>query len=331
MRTPHTIRLTAALAVALATLTACSSISAPTPASTAALTHHSIRVGFSPLSLDIPALQDTANALTAAGANAGISVTVQDPKLNPQTQVAQLMQWITLRQVDAIWVIPVVPQALLPVIVAAQKAHIVLLVDTKASDVGRKGPGQGLSFAGTDFSAFGGDLGGLTSACVDNRLGGKGDVLYLKDSTGQFGGAQTDAALNGALAAAAPSAEIVGTISPVTQVQAQVETQGALQAHPNANAVIGTNDEAVLGALAAFQQAGRDPKKLCIVGGGGGAQALAAIAAGSIYAGVTFDFETDTKNNIREIVAMASHPSEVGATLRVPILIHKHPVKKKKK
>ena len=330
MRIASTIRIAAAIALAAATLTACSSVSVPAPASTAALTHHSIRVGFSPLSLDIPALQDTANALTAAGANSGISVTVQDPKLNPQTQVSQLMQWITLRQVDAIWVIPVAPQSLIPVITAARKAHIVLLVDTKASDVGRKGPARGLSFAGTDFSAFGGDLGSLTSACVNSRLGGRGEVIYLKDSTGQFGGAQTDAALTAALSAAAPSAEIIGTISPVTQVQAQEQTQSALQAHPNANTVIGTNDEAVLGALAAFQQAGRDPQKLCIVGGGGAAQALAAIAAGSIYAGVTFDFETDTRNNIREIVAMASHPSAVGATMPVPILIHKHPAKKKK-
>jgi ABC-type sugar transport system substrate-binding protein len=329
VRTRRVLAIGAVLTLALAGLTACTFGGTPSPTKTASVTHQSIRLGFSPLSLDIPALQETANALTAAGANTGIRVSVQDPKFNPQTQVTQLMQWIQLKQVDAIWVIPVAPQALIPVIAAAKKANIVLLIDTKASDVGFEGPQPGISFAGTDYAAFGKDLGTLASQCINSRLGGAGKTIYLKDSTGQFGGAVTDAALNGAISSGSPSATIVSTISPVAQLQAQQETVTSLQAQPDANTAIGTNDEAVLGALSAFQQAGKDPLKSCIVGGGGGVQALAAIKAGTIYAGVTFDFQTDTRNNIGEIIKMVANPKAVGASLLVPILVHKHPTKKK--
>ena len=88
-----------------------------------------IRLGFSVLSLSIPGLQDTANALKAAGQGAGMSVTVADPNFDVQTQVQQIEQWIQLKQVDAIWVIPIAPAAIEPVIKQAQAAHIPILVD----------------------------------------------------------------------------------------------------------------------------------------------------------------------------------------------------------
>jgi ABC-type sugar transport system substrate-binding protein len=326
----RTTGIAIALLVLLSTgLSACSSQGSPTPANTAALTHKSIRLGFSPLSLDIPALQNTANALTAAGANSGMVVSVADPKFNAQDQVRQLTQWITLRRVDAIWVIPVAPQSLRPVIAAARKAGIALLIDAKPQDVGFTSPQRGISFASTNFAAFGNYLGLLTSKCLNSRLNGHGKVIYLKDSTGQFGGATTDRALSRALTKGAPAANVVATISPVSQLQAEQQTASALQAHPDANAVVATNDEAALGAQSAFEQAGKVSAQTCIVGGGAGVQANAAINAGTIYAGVSFDFKTDTVDNITEIVKMVSSPAAVGASLSVPILVHAHPSKKK--
>jgi ABC-type sugar transport system substrate-binding protein len=253
----------AVLALGIALLTACASTPAPTstPSSSTAPAHKTIRLGFSPLSLDVPALQDTANALAAAGKGSGITVTVADPKFNPQTQITQVMQWIELKQVDAIWIIPVAPPALAPVIAAAKQAHIALLLDTSPQAVGMTGPGVGVSFAGTDYTTFGADLGKLTTECINSRLGGDGKIIYEKDSTGQFGSPATDAALNSALASGSPKAAIVSTISPVGQLPSQQQTAAALQAQPTANTAVGTNDEAVLGALAAFQQAGKDPLK----------------------------------------------------------------------
>ena len=150
----------AALALAAAaTLAACSSggaadsrrraaAPASTPASVAASRQHpdqppaarkTIRLGFSVLSLTIPALQDTANALKAAGKGAGISVTVADPNFDVQTQIQQIEQWIQLKQVDAVWVIPIAAAALAPVIKQAQAAHIPILVDAAPAAAGFQG------------------------------------------------------------------------------------------------------------------------------------------------------------------------------------------------
>jgi ABC-type sugar transport system substrate-binding protein len=279
-----------------------------------------IRLGFSPLSLDIPALQATANALKDAGAATGMSVTVADPKEDVQTQVAQIQQWIQLHQVDAIWVIPVAPPAIIPLIKQAQQAKIPILVDTQPSKVNSNGPQPGVSFASIDYQSYGKDLGGLLVDCINTRLGGKAQIIYLNDPGAQSSNADTDKAVATAVAGVS-GARIVRTVSPDSQIVAQQDTLSALQAVPQANAALGTNDEAVLGAASAFQQAGKDPKKSCIIGGGGGDQAIAAIKSGTVYAGATFDFETDTRNNIGAIMAMVGDPTAVGKEMRVPIKI----------
>jgi ABC-type sugar transport system substrate-binding protein len=279
-----------------------------------------VRLGFSPLSLDIPGLQDTANALKNAGASAGISVTVADPKFNVQTQVTQIQQWIQLHQIDALWVIPIAPPAIAPLIAQAQAAKIPILVDTQPSKVGFAGAQPGVSFASTDYPAYGKDLGDLLVECIDKRLGGQAQIVSMKDPSGQTSNADTDTAVATSIASL-PGAKIVRTISPATQLAAQQNMLSALQAAPQANAALGTNDEAVLGAVSAFQQAGKDPTKSCIVGGGSGAAALAAIKAGTVYGGATFDFQTDTRNNITEILTMQANPTGVGKVLTVPIKI----------
>jgi ABC-type sugar transport system substrate-binding protein len=272
------------------------------------------------LSLNIPGLQDTANALTAAGKKAGISVTVADPKFDVQTQVQQIQQWIQLRQVNAIWVIPIAPAAIAPLIKQAQAAHIPMLVDTAPDRVGETGALPGISFADTDYAKFGQDLGSMLTQCIDQRLGGRSQVIYETDPTGQTSDADTGTALKAEIAKAA-GASIVRTLSPGTQLAAQQDVSSALQAVPDANAAVSTNDEAALGALEAFQQAGKNPGKSCIVGGGAAAQSLAAIKAGTLYGGVTFNFTQDVINNVVEIRAMAADPTAVGKVLTVPISV----------
>jgi ABC-type sugar transport system substrate-binding protein len=321
------VRPSAAVVIATITvcvLSACGSGSADTAAGSAdtaagpaATQAKPIRLGFSPLSLDIPGLQATADALKNAGAGAGIKVTVADPKFNVQTQVNQVRQWIQLGQVDAVWIIPIAPPAIAPLIAQAQAAKIPILVDTQPAAVGLKGAQPGVSFAFADYTALGTALGTMLTECVAKRTGGSAQVIQLKDPSGQTGNAETDAAIAKVLAGA-PNVKIVKTIGAQTQLVAQQSTLSALQAAPGANAALGTNDEAALGALAAFQQAGKDLSKVCVVGGGAADQAAAAVKAGTIYGGITFDFETDTRNNITEIMAMRGDPTAVGKVLTVP-------------
>ena len=151
------------------------------------------------------------------------------------------------------------------------------------------------------------------------RLGGSAaKVIYETDPSGQTSDADTDAAVKASITKI-PGASIAREVSVANQLAAQQSVASALQAVPGANAAIGTNDEAALGAMQAFQQAGKVMTKSCVIGGGAAAQSVAAIKAGTIYAGVTFDFTQDVKNNIGEILAMAASPTAVGKVMTVPI------------
>src|ERR1700744_4642770 len=145
-------------------------------------------------------------------------------------------------------------------------------------------------------------------------------VIYETDPSGQTSDADTGTALKAAIAKI-PGATIARQVSVANQLAAQQSVSSALQAVPGANAAVGTNDEAALGAMQGFQRAGKGPAQSCIIGGGGAGQSLAAIKNGSIYAGVTFNFTQDVKNNVGEILAMAHNPTAVGKVMPVPISV----------
>ncbi|MEO8261381.1 MAG: hypothetical protein ABI566_02330, partial [Pseudolysinimonas sp.] len=98
--------LAAALAVGVAiALAACST---PAPAATEGGDDgaQALRIGFSPFTLQVPALKGLADALTGVAQSQGDTVVVADAKGDPSTQLQQIQQWVDLDQVDAIWVIP---------------------------------------------------------------------------------------------------------------------------------------------------------------------------------------------------------------------------------
>jgi ribose transport system substrate-binding protein len=310
------------------TLAACGSATA-TPSSSAKATAGPtatagklLRIGFSPLSLDEAALAATATALQgAAKATGKFQVVVADPKTDVATQVHQLEQWIQLRAVNAIWVIPISPAAIEPVIKQAQAAKIPILIDALPSEVGMTTGAPGVSFSKISFSVYGQALGQLIGKCITQRLSGKAQIIFLKDTIGQVSGAAADAALLGAVHAASPGSAVVRTVGPSSQLAAQQDTLSALQGAPNANAALTSNDESALGALSAFQQAGKNPKNVCVVGGGGGAQSLAAVKAGTLYGEVAFNYQADTQQNIQELGAMLAHPTGPGKQLTVPVTV----------
>jgi ABC-type sugar transport system substrate-binding protein len=314
------IATVAALAACGSTTTASSAAKA-TAGSTAAVAGI-LRIGFSPLSLDEAPLQAAAAGMEAAAKATGkFQVVVADPKTDVTKQVNQLEQWIQLRAVNAIWVIPIAPAAIEPVIKQAQAANIPILIDALPSEVGMTTDAPGVSFSKISFTVYGNALGQLTGKCIGQRLSGKAQIIFLKDSIGQVSGAAADAALLGAVRAAAPGSAVVRTVAPNSQLTAQQDTLSALQGAPNANAALASNDESALGALSAFQQAGKNPKNVCIVGGGGGPQSLAAVKAGTLYGEVAFNFQADTQQNIAELEAMHADPTAPGKLMTVPVTV----------
>ena len=62
-------------------------------------------------------------------------------------------------------------------------------------------------------------------------------------------------------------------------------TKATLTAHPDLSVVIGLNDDGILGAVQAFEQAGKDPTKVFLSGNDGTREALEAIQAGGYLTG----------------------------------------------
>jgi ABC-type sugar transport system substrate-binding protein len=305
------LALTAAL-----TLAACST---PAPEATDGGGDTALRIGFSPFTLQAPALKGLADGLTAAGEAQGDTVVVADPNADPQTQLEQISQWVELEQVDAIWVIPVAGEVIAGVLQDALDKGIVVVASGVPDDYGIELGTPGITFTNIDNADYGSKLGGLVVDCVADRLGGSGEAIYLQSPSGQ----QSSQELNDAVQAAAEEAgvDIVNTQEAADRLTSAQLVSTALQGNPDANTVIATDDESSLGALDAFKQAGIDPQTSCIVGAGGNDEAKAAVDSGELYGVVAFDFGADLGQNLGQLHKMAADPTAPGEQLTTPILL----------
>jgi ABC-type sugar transport system substrate-binding protein len=316
--------LTSLAVVAALGLAGCSATAADTPttASSGSATK-TLKIGFSPFSLQVPALKGLADGLTAAAKSTGDTVVTADPKTDPSTQLQQLQQWVQLGQVDAIWVIPVAGPTIAPVLSQATAKGIVVVASGVPSDYGFTGPQAGITFTNVDNADYGSKLGSLTAECINTRLGGNGKVIFLQSPAG----AQSTNAINDefkkTLAKESPNTKIVNEQVAKDRLGSQQLISSALQGAPDANTVVGTDDESTLGGLDSFSQAGKDSSKTCIVGAGGGTEAQAAVKSGKIYADLAFDFQADLMQNLQQLHKLAADPSAKGTQLTTPIVVIK--------
>lgn len=310
-----------ALGVAIA-LAACSTPApAPSDDSSSSSGDKALRIGFSAFSLQIPALKGLADALTGVAASQGDSVVTADPKGDPSTQLQQLQQWIDLGQVDAIWVIPAAAEAVASALTSAQEKGIVVIASGTPEDYGFDGLQAGITFTNVDNADYGSKLGGLAADCINERLDGAGSIIYLQSASGQQSGGQINDAVKDAITSGAPDATIVNTQEAADRLGSAQLVSSALQGNPDANVVVGTDDESSLGALDAFNQAGLDPTATCIIGAGGNEEAVQSVEDGLIYGVVAFDFQTDLGQNLGEMHKLAADPSADGAQLTTPIKV----------
>lgn len=312
----------AALAVTVGLgLAGCSAGSPADPATKTGSTSKALRIGFSPFTLQVPALKGLADGLTAAATAQGDKVVTADPKGDPSTQLQQLQQWVQLGQVDAIWVIPQAAKTIAPVLSQATGKGIVVIASGIPSDYGFSGKQPGITFTNVDNADYGTKLGSLTAECIDKRLDGKGQVIFLQSPAG----AQSTTAINEqfkkTLTEKSPGTKIVNQQDAADRLKSQQIISSALQGAPGANTVVGTDDESSLGGLAAFTQAGKDPAKTCIVGAGGGTEAQQAVKDGKLYADLAFDFQADLMQNLKQLHTLAADPTAKGTQLTTPITV----------
>ena len=141
-------------------------------------------------------------------------------------------------------------------------------------------------------------------------------MIFAESAPGTAGKEQFEGAVKDALAATAPGAAIVSTITVSDRTAAQTDIGNALQGNPDVNAVFGQNDEGALGAIGAFKAAGKDVP--CITEGGGNEESLAAVKSGDIYAVVALQFAADMAQSFDALTTMIDDPEATGVQLTVP-------------
>lgn len=273
-------------------------------------------VVFSPLGLQIPAMQDLAKGVQGYGKSKGYTVTVQDPALDPQKQATDLTSVIGSGRVRGAWVIAVQPGALSSLVKTAQQKKVALLLNGTPEDYGLSGMQPGVTFDKIDYVAQGKAIGTELGNCINEKLGGNARVLFEANPAGTAGKQDLESSAKDALAATAPGAKIVSTVTVNDRAKAQTDVGNALQGNPNLNAVLGNNDEGALGALGAYAAAGKTLP--CLTEGGGNAEVLKDVKAGKIYASVALQFAGDMVQSFDHLTAMMADPTADGTQLTVP-------------
>jgi ribose transport system substrate-binding protein len=273
-------------------------------------------VVFSPLGLQIPAMKGLSEGVKGYGSSKGYEVVVQDPKLDPQKQVTELQSVIESGRAGGAWVIAIQPSALSALVKTALDKDVPLILNGTPQDYGLASLQPGVSFSTIDYAAGGRAIGQALGDCINQKLGGKAKVVFTQSGPGTAGKEESEKATLEALKAAAPGAEIVSTIVVSDRAKAQTDIGNALQGHPDADAVIAVNDEAALGALGAFDAAGK--KLPCLAEGGGNDEVLALVKQGKIYASIALQFQADMVQSFETLTKMMADPAATGVQLTVP-------------
>lgn len=318
MNTPRRrVRAVTALAFAAAPLllSACGS-SDDSASDTKSSTDLPKTLVFSPLSLQPPALKTLSEGVKAYAKAQGWEVIVQDPNFDASKQTQSLSEVINSGRVGAAWVISVAPETMGSTLKAAQSKGVPILINGRPDEFGYDGAQPGITFDYIDYQEAGKALGDQLGKCLVEKNGGTGEVLFAENTPGQAGKAEFEKAAKEALAAAAPDAKLVQELVVKDRSSGQTDIGNALQGHPDLVGVMSATDEGALGALGAFDAAGKDLP--CVADFGGNDEVLKDVDSGTIYASVALQFNDDMKQSFDTLVKMQADPEAKGDILVVP-------------
>jgi ABC-type sugar transport system substrate-binding protein len=231
-------------------------------------------IGFSYLYSEVPAAAPLKAFAKERGSQLGYQVltdNIREGKI--EEQIASIESFIT-QGVDALVVHVTDPSSYSGILKRAEEAEIPLFAYATAlpgSDGAILFP---LEKEAEQLSADAADW-------VNQNLGGEGQILVLS-----FEGDPVDAKGSKTLGtgiAAKTNATVVAEQESIEQASGLRVTEDALQAHPDLNIVMAVNEGGALGAVQAFQRAGKDPAKCYIGCTEGGEQAAQALLNGDKY------------------------------------------------
>lgn len=238
-----------------------------------------IKIGFLVPTLANPFFVDMTNAAKAANTNK-LEVLVQaSPDELNQNQIIE--NFIT-QGVDAICVVPINSESIIPAVVKANNANIPIInVDNKISMTSTKAQGAKIAFYIGSDNFEGGQLAG---EYINNQLNGIGKVAILEGVTGN------DAAIkrkSGFIKAIQPNKGITLVASQAADWNRQKANEifhAILTANPDLEAVFAANDEMALGAIAAMKNMKIPLDSIIVVGFDAIDEAIKAVEDGELNA-----------------------------------------------
>jgi len=306
----HITRVAAA-ASALALVAGCTT-------ATAASAANQPVIGFSPISMQIPAMAGIWGGVQGFGASQGLGAVLADPNFNAATANQQITAWVRNKQVDGWWAITNDGTQLSSAISLSSAAGIPAVVNVSPELTGRSTPLPGIAYTQLPYDKLGEIVGRNLGKCMLKT--NQTDAVYIAGQAGSVGDKLEYAAALKALKKVSPKLKFIATAAGGGQVtSAQTAVASSLQAHPKVTAFLGLSDESAVGAVQALKAAGKKAKNTCVTDIGGSDQAVSLYNAGSIYAIGKIDFEGDLTQNILWLKKAIATPHTPGVLLYTPV------------
>jgi len=215
-------------------------------------------IGISPLTTQHEYYIVYLEGIKAAAEDRGVTVVISDPNWDVATQTSQIEDFVT-QKVDAIICSPTNPEGIKPALVDAEEAGIPVLVEMTLI--------EGVyPLIGTDQYEGAYMAGQYAGQWALDNNGGQGkaallDYPYFQNCRDRAKGYQDG------LASVAPDVEWVTAIDCGATMEGALKTaEDILQATPDINIMFGINGDSAKGAAAAYESAGADPAKICVIG-----------------------------------------------------------------
>jgi ribose transport system substrate-binding protein len=251
-------------------------------------------VGFAQTDLANPWRVAESESMRAEAESRGYTLIETDANQDTAKQIADVASLIA-QGVDILIFPPRESQALAPSVVQAKEAGIpVILIDRDVDHEIAK-PGEDyIAFIGSDFV----DQGRRAAEWLVEATGGEAKIIQLEGTTGADPAIDRKKGFEDYLAGtfqgtptpdgAHSGMEIIASqTGNFTRDTGREVMQTLLQAHPDVTAVYAHNDEMAIGAIAALQEAGRNPgEDVILVSIDGENAALDAILDGTLGASV---------------------------------------------
>jgi ABC-type sugar transport system substrate-binding protein len=184
--------------------------------------------------------------------------------------------------VDVIFLPPREDKPLVPVIMAAKKAGIPVILIDRDVDHKMAKPGEDyLTFIGSDFIKEGQRV----AEWLIKKTGGKAVIIELEGSTGSSPANDRKKGFDDAIAKESGMKIVASQDGDFNRDKGRQVAETLIQAHPEATVIYAHNDEMAIGAIAALEAAGKTPgKDVLIVSIDGEKDGVQAIADGKIGA-----------------------------------------------